>query len=71
MKTLLILALLSCPQTELVDWDSIEDMDWSALMCYKAATLRCEELYKESPCLVRFEKGSVELSYYATCGARR
>jgi hypothetical protein len=59
---------LVCPATEMElapgapDWDT--EIDGPA---FRKATVRCAELYPNSPCLVQFVKTG-ELAYWAVCG---
>lgn len=68
MITYMLLAALACPQVVMVGFkDKLSDEDISAK---NRAAFVCSFKYKNSPCLVKFEKKE-EHAYAATCGAKR
>jgi len=69
MTTLLLLATLSCPKTEIVNTTKFpwNDFDQQNL---EYAQKRCSEIYPDAPCAKLFKKYG-EQDYSVICGAKQ
>ncbi len=64
---MLLVLLISCPNTQVINHTKIwNNHDQNILNRYK---LRCEEEFKNSPCLKIFEK-TAERSYRVLCSSK-
>jgi hypothetical protein len=68
MITYLVLAALMCPKVELINLS--EPLPHEDQQAFNRAAFVCSFRYKNSPCLVKFEKKAPQ-AYHATCGAKR
>lgn len=68
MNILILTAILVCPIPVVIGIDFNNKID---MLMFKRASNRCEQLYPNSPCLVRFEKISDVNDFIAICGVKK